>query len=87
MSWLELDQGLIDEIASRMDLRAPNKAALTRIVESIHLDEFREVVCDLATGVGKTYLASALVHLPGGAGHTQHSHRDPGQDDPRQDDR
>ena len=62
MSWLELDQGLIDEIASRMDLRAPNKAALTRIVESIHLDEFREVVCDLATGVGKTYLASALVN-------------------------
>jgi type III restriction enzyme len=61
MSWLEFDQGLIDEIASRMDLRAPNKAALTQIIESIHLDEFHEVVCDLATGVGKTYLASALV--------------------------
>jgi len=44
-----------------MDLRAPNKAALSKIVESIHADEFREVVCDLATGVGKTYLAAALV--------------------------
>ena len=61
MSWLEFDSGLIDEIASRMDLRAPNKAALGRIVGCIHGDEFREVVCDLATGVGKTYLASALV--------------------------
>jgi len=61
VSWLEHDSGLIDEIASRMDLRAPNKAALGRIVERIHTDVFREVVCDLATGVGKTYLASALV--------------------------
>ena len=61
MTWLEFDQGLIDEIASRMDLRAPNKAALSQIIESIHVDEFHEVVCDLATGVGKTYLASALV--------------------------
>lgn len=61
MTWLDFDEGLIDEIASRMDLRAPNKAALRRIVEHIHPDEFREVVCDLATGVGKTYLASALV--------------------------
>ncbi|NEW32943.1 DEAD/DEAH box helicase family protein [Nocardia cyriacigeorgica] len=61
MTWLEYDQGLIDEIASRMDLRAPNKAALTKIIENIHVDEFQEVVCDLATGVGKTYLAAALV--------------------------
>ncbi len=61
MSWLEHDVGLIDEIASRMDLRAPNKAALGRIIENIHADDFHEVVCDLATGVGKTYLASALV--------------------------
>lgn len=68
MSWLEFDEALIDEIASRMDLRAPNKAALGRIVESIHTDEFREVVCDLATGVGKTYLASALVDYLAGQG-------------------
>jgi type III restriction enzyme len=61
VSWLEYDSSLIDEIASRMDLRAPNKAALGRIIEHMHPGEFREVVCDLATGVGKTYLASALV--------------------------
>lgn len=61
MSWLEYDEGLIDEIASRMDLRAPNKAALRKIVLNIQADELQEVVCDLATGVGKTYLAVALV--------------------------
>jgi len=61
MSWLEYDNGLVDEIASRMDLRAPNKVALSRVIEHIHTDGFREIVCDLATGVGKTYLASALV--------------------------
>lgn len=61
MTWLDHDSALIDEIGARMDLRAPNKAALGRIVERIHVDEFHEVVCDLATGVGKTYLASALV--------------------------
>lgn len=61
MSWLGHDGALIDEIAARMDLRAPNKAALGRVVEHIHADEFREVVCDLATGVGKTYITAALV--------------------------
>jgi len=54
MSWLEYDNGLVDEIASRMDLRAPNKVALSRVIEHIHTDGFREIVCDLATGVGKT---------------------------------
>ncbi|OMH29285.1 hypothetical protein BKD30_00915 [Tersicoccus phoenicis] len=44
-----------------MDLRTPNKAALSRIVGEIHDDGFHEVVCDLATGVGKTYLAAAVV--------------------------
>lgn len=61
MTWLAYDPDLVDEIAARMDLRAPNKAALNRIVDAIHDDEFREVICDLATGVGKTYLAAALV--------------------------
>lgn len=61
MTWLAYDPDVVDEIAARMDLRAPNKAALDRIVDAIHDDEFREVVCDLATGVGKTYLAAALV--------------------------
>lgn len=78
MTWLERDGGLIEEIATSMDLRAPNKAALDAIVRAVSTagtatsdgdepppggrgDGFPEVVCDLATGVGKTYLASALV--------------------------
>jgi len=61
MSWLEFDAGLVDGIASRMDLRAPNSAALLKVVEKIHFDEFTEAVCALATGVGKTYITAALI--------------------------
>lgn len=61
MTWLAYDQGLIDNIAARLDLRVPNKRALAAIIGTISADEFREVVCDLATGVGKTYITAALV--------------------------
>lgn len=61
MTWLTYDEQLIEDINARMALRPPNRAALAKIVEKIHADEFQEVVCDLATGVGKTYLAAALV--------------------------
>ena len=61
MTWLAYDQGLINDIATRLDLRDPNQRALSAIVRQISADEFREVVCDLATGVGKTYIMAALV--------------------------
>lgn len=61
MTWLKYDEARADEIASRMDLRAPNKGALKKSVQSITDGDGREIVCDLATGVGKTYLAAALV--------------------------
>jgi type III restriction enzyme len=61
VTWIESDHALVEEIASRLDLRAPNKAALAAIIEKIVVDDGVEVVCDLATGVGKTYLAAALV--------------------------
>jgi type III restriction enzyme len=61
MTWLAYDEGLIDDIAARLDLRAPNKRALAAVIRTISADEFREVVCDLATGVGKTYIMAALV--------------------------
>ncbi|MGE3813102.1 MAG: DEAD/DEAH box helicase [Candidatus Nanopelagicales bacterium] len=57
------DQGLIDEIASRMDLRKPNKEALeavAKVFDGAAGLPF-EAVCDLATAVGKTYLAGALI--------------------------
>src|ERR1017187_9627492 len=61
MTWLAYDQGLINEIASRMYLREPNKAAVSKIIERIAADDYNEVVCDLATGVGKTYIMAALI--------------------------
>jgi type III restriction enzyme len=61
MTWLAYDQGLINDIAARLDLRDPNKRALSAVIRRISADEFREVVCDLATGVGKTYIMAALV--------------------------
>ncbi|TBL41482.1 hypothetical protein EYA84_06265 [Verrucosispora sp. SN26_14.1] len=61
MTWLSYRSELVDEIASRMDLRPPNKAAVAKIIEGISVDDYREVVCDLATGVGKTYITVALI--------------------------
>ena len=61
MSWLAVDEPLIVEIASRFDLRAPNAAALGVLAKQVAPGDGREVICDLATGVGKTYLAAALV--------------------------
>ncbi len=57
------DEALIEEIAARFDLREPNKAALAAIVRKIADDGFgyRELVADLATGVGKTFLMSSLI--------------------------
>lgn len=61
MTWLPYDAALIEEIRARMDLRDPNANALSVVAKEIEQDDGREVVCDLATGVGKTYLAAALV--------------------------
>lgn len=59
------DGALIDEIAARFDLRDPNRQALEAVVKALvedgATDKFPELVADLATGVGKTYLMSSLV--------------------------
>jgi len=61
MTTVPVDSDLVDEIAAVMDLRAPNKDALRVLVEQVARGDGREVIADLATGVGKTYLAAALV--------------------------
>ncbi|QNO37188.1 DEAD/DEAH box helicase family protein [Protaetiibacter sp. SSC-01] len=61
MTTLPVDDALIDEIAAAMDLRGPNHAALRALVDEVARGGGREVIADLATGVGKTYLAAALV--------------------------
>lgn len=57
------DQALLAEVSSRFDLRPPNQLALEKLVASIEAADgtFVELVADLATGVGKTFLMSALV--------------------------
>jgi type III restriction enzyme len=61
MTALPVDRGLVDEIAAAMDLREPNRKALHVLVEEVARGGGREVIADLATGVGKTYLAAALI--------------------------
>ncbi|WP_322411138.1 DEAD/DEAH box helicase [Microbacterium invictum] len=57
------DEALLAEIAARFDLREPNRLALERIVRAIEVADgtFTELVADLATGVGKTFLMSSLI--------------------------
>lgn len=57
------DQGLIDEIAARLDLRTPNAEALAAVAKELDAAAGTsvELVCDLATAVGKTYLAAGLI--------------------------
>lgn len=56
------DEALIEEIAARFDLRDPNKRALSALVARIAGGTgYQELVADLATGVGKTYLMSSLI--------------------------
>ena len=61
MSWLPYDEYLVEEISTAMDLRVPNAVALGAVAESIEQGDGGEYICDLATGVGKTYLAAALI--------------------------
>ncbi len=60
---ITLDPALLDDIAARLELRAPNKLAVAAVVERFEQDGEGgfEVVLDLATGVGKTYIAAALI--------------------------
>ncbi|MDY0983979.1 DEAD/DEAH box helicase family protein [Microbacterium sp. CFBP9023] len=57
------DQALLAEVSARFDLREPNRLALAKLVSSIEEADgsFVELVADLATGVGKTFLMSSLI--------------------------
>lgn len=60
---ISLNQGMIDQIATEFDLRAPNKEGLRQLV--FHLtgtfDPLDPLVMHMATGAGKTYLMAAAV--------------------------
>lgn len=56
------DADLVERIVHTLDLRAPNQAALTAIAEALSVaEEGVELITDLATGVGKTYIAGGLI--------------------------
>lgn len=60
-AWIPFDPELVGMISADMELRVPNEIGLAKIAEAIQFGEGREVVCDLATGVGKTYLAASVI--------------------------
>lgn len=56
------DPDLVVSIAHTLDLRAPNADALNALAARLEVaPEGAELVADLATGVGKTYIAGALI--------------------------
>jgi len=59
---LDFDPEIVQEVAAQLDLRAPNTEAVRAVAKELGSDDRKfEVVCDLATGVGKTYVAAGLV--------------------------
>lgn len=56
------DVGLVDQISYNLDLREPNHAALDALARALDTaDHGAEMIADLATGVGKTYIAGGLL--------------------------
>lgn len=56
------DAGLVESIGHSLDLRRPNMEALDAIAKSLETaPDGAELIADLATGVGKTFIAGALI--------------------------
>lgn len=56
------DPALVDSLAQTLDLRRPNRDALDVLARTLSESEPGvEVVADLATGVGKTFIAAGLI--------------------------
>lgn len=73
---LNIDFGLIEDIAAQLDLREPNRDALQAIAvaTTLHYEHRRadppfEGVVDVATGVGKTYVMAAAMEYFAALGH------------------
>ena len=63
-----INSELVEAVANRLDLRAPNKEALEtiayRLAEHHNVDQLSsqfEAITDVATGVGKTYVMAAAI--------------------------
>lgn len=56
------DGAAVEEISHTLDLRTPNQAALDALARALDESEHgAEFIADLATGVGKTYIAGGLL--------------------------
>ncbi|MDE9364698.1 DEAD/DEAH box helicase family protein [Luteipulveratus sp. YIM 133132] len=59
---IDYDAGLVEQIGSNLDLREPNQGALRALARRLHdATPGTEMIADLATGVGKTYIAGGLL--------------------------
>jgi type III restriction enzyme len=62
MTLAAYDASAVESIASQLDLREPNRAALDALAKALDAaSDGAEMVADLATGVGKTYIAGGLL--------------------------
>ena len=66
---LDYNPALIDAISATLRLRKPNRDALEAIADKlVDADPRKHLVADLATGVGKTYIAAGLLDYLHGLG-------------------
>jgi type III restriction enzyme len=69
MAEMDYDPSLVETVATTLDLRTPNRNALDALARALDTDEHGVLmVADLATGVGKTYIAAALLDYLYGRG-------------------
>ncbi|WP_257182660.1 DEAD/DEAH box helicase [Corynebacterium cystitidis] len=61
---ISYDENLIAHMKAKFDLREPNVEGLTRLIQRLEKGDYdpqEQLVLDLATGVGKTYIMAAFV--------------------------
>lgn len=66
------DENLITELSSRFNLRTPNREALTTLVQRLDAGDYTplgQLMLDLATGVGKTFVMAAFIEYLNRQGH------------------
>nr|HPJ19813.1 DEAD/DEAH box helicase family protein [Actinomycetota bacterium] len=59
---IDYDPALVEQVSYNLDLREPNQQALDALAKALDTAEpGAEFIADLATGVGKTYIAGGLI--------------------------
>lgn len=61
---VSFDENLVTELADRFELRTPNREALVAVIkriESGNYEPLKQLVLNLATGAGKTYVMASLI--------------------------